>query len=103
MFHEYLLLELREPWDVGGKQYAAGSLLVTLFADFMQGKRAFDVAFEPTDNTSLASFVPTKDHLLVNVLEDVKNRIYVLTPTDSGWARQPLLERCDWNCGSERR
>lgn len=90
VFHEYLLLELREAWEVGGREYSAGSLLVTNLDDFLAGKRDFDVAFEPTERTSLASFAPTKDHLVLNVLEDVKNRIYVLTPEGDNWKREPL-------------
>ena len=81
----WLTLELREPWTVGGKTYAAGSLLATKFDDFMAGKRDFDVLFAPTDKTSLAGFTWTKNHLVLNVLEDVKNRLSVLTPSASGW------------------
>ena len=47
---EWLTLELREPWSVGGKTYEAGSLLAAKFDDFMAGKRDFDVLFEPTDD-----------------------------------------------------
>ena len=46
---EWLTVELREPWEVDGKTYQAGSLLATRFDDFMAGKREFDVLFEPTD------------------------------------------------------
>ena len=90
IFKQYLMLELRKPWEVGNKSYAAGSLLITNFDDFMAGKREFDIAFEPTQNSSLADYSPTKDHLILNVLEDVKNRIYVLTHDDNGWKREPL-------------
>ena len=54
VFREWLTLELREPWTVGGKTYAAGSLLAAKFDDFIAGKRTFDVLFEPTASTSLA-------------------------------------------------
>jgi prolyl oligopeptidase len=87
---DYLLLELREPWNVGGVDYQAGSLLVTKFDDFMAGKKSFEIVFEPTENSSLASYTLTRNHLILNVLEDVKNRIYVMTATDSGWQKQPL-------------
>ena len=87
---DYLLLELREPWNVGGVDYQAGSLLVTKFDDFMTGEKSFEIVFEPTENSSLASYTLTRNHLILNVLEDVKNRIYVMTATDSGWQKQPL-------------
>lgn len=90
VFHQYLLVELREPWNVGDTKYAAGSLLVTKFDDFMAGKRTFDVLFAPTDTTALSSFGFTKDAMFINVLEDVKNRIYVLKSTDKGWIKEPL-------------
>ncbi len=87
---EWLGVELREPWEVGGKTYRAGSLLVTKFDDFMAGKRDFDVLFEPTDTTSLAGSSFTKNHLVLNVLDDVKNRLVVLTPGADGWTRSEL-------------
>ncbi len=87
---EWITLELREPWTVGGKTYKAGSLLAAKFDDFMAGKRAFDVLFEPTDTSSLAGFSWTRNYLILNVLEDVKNMLTVLTPGTSGWSRRPL-------------
>jgi len=87
---EYLLLELREPWTVADRTYAAGALLAARFDDFMAGQRAFDVLFEPDAHTSLAGFGALKDHLFLNVLEDVKNRIVILTPGKDGWRRAPL-------------
>jgi prolyl oligopeptidase len=90
VFHQYLLLELREAWDVAGQSFPAGCLLVTELDAFLAGKRKFSVAFQPTQNSSLASFATTRDHILLNVLEDVKNRVYVLSRTETGWERQPL-------------
>jgi prolyl oligopeptidase len=84
---EWLTLQLRDPWTIGGRTYAAGALLATRFDDFMAGKRAFDVLFEPTASTSLESFTWTRHHLVLNVLDDVKNRLSVLTPDAGGWAR----------------
>ncbi|WP_454832341.1 prolyl oligopeptidase family serine peptidase [Pseudoxanthomonas wuyuanensis] len=82
---QWLTLELREPWTVGGRTYTAGSLLAARFDDFLAGKREFDVLFEPTDKTSLAGFAWTRNHLVLNVLEDVKNRLSVMTWSADGW------------------
>jgi prolyl oligopeptidase len=90
VFRQYLTVELREPWQVGDKAYEAGSLLVMDFDQFMKGSRAFDQVFAPTTNTSLASHGGLRDFLYLNVLEDVKNRIYILQRTDQGWQRKPL-------------
>jgi prolyl oligopeptidase len=87
---EWLLIELRSSWTVGGKTYAAGSLLVTRFDDFMNGSRKLTALFEPTPTTSLAGASWTLHHLILNVLDDVKNKLIVLTPGKSGWARKPL-------------
>jgi prolyl oligopeptidase len=84
---DWLTVELREPWEIDGKTYKAGSLLATRFDDFMAGKRKFDVLFEPTDSTSLAGTTWTKNHVVLNVLDDVKNKLIVLTPSDDGWKK----------------
>jgi prolyl oligopeptidase len=87
---EWLLIELRSPWTVGGKTYAAGSLLVTRFVEFMNGDRKLTVLFEPTPTTSLAGTSWTLHHLILNVLDDVKNKLAVLTPIKGEWDKKPL-------------
>src|SRR3546814_6168489 len=87
---EWLGLELREPWEVGGKTYKAGSFIVTRFDDFMAGGRDFDVLFEPTDTTSLAGATMTRNQLVLNVLDDVKNRLSVVRHGADGWTSEPL-------------
>ncbi len=89
VYRDWILLELREPLTAGGKTYAAGSLLAARFDDFMGGGREFTVLFEPTEIASLAGYTRTRHHLVLNVLEDVRSRLFVLSPGD-GWARKPL-------------
>lgn len=91
VYREWLILELREDYTAGGKTYARGSLIAAKFDDFMKGGRSFDVLFEPSDTTALSGFSPTKSHLILNVLEDVKNRLYTLTYANGAWTREPLV------------
>ena len=88
---DWLLLELREPYTAGSKTYAAGALIATHFDAFMAGKRDFSVLFAPTDHAALAGFAWTKDHLILNVMEDVKNRLSVLTPGKDGWGNTAFV------------
>ncbi len=90
-YRQWLFLEPREDWTVGGTTYPAGSLLVARLDDFMAGKREITVLFTPTERTSLAGYAMTKDHLVLNVMEDVKNRLSVLTPGKDGWTRSAFV------------
>lgn len=87
---QWLMLELREPWTHEGTSYPAGSLLAAHFDDYMAGKRELTVVFAPDERSSLAGFGATRDHYYINVLEDVKNRVYLVTPDKHGWKRTPL-------------
>jgi prolyl oligopeptidase len=91
---EWLLVELRDDWTVGGTTFTSGSLLATGFDDFLAGGRDFTVLFEPDESTSLAGATWTQSHLVLNVLADVKNRLHVLTPPADGagtWERSEML------------
>jgi prolyl oligopeptidase len=87
---EWLLVTLRTDWTVGGKTYPAGALIATDFEGFLKGGRAFDVLFEPTDRKSLAGFSATKNYFLLNELDNIRNRLYVLAHKDGKWTREPL-------------
>ena len=89
-FRDLLLLQLRSDWTVGGKTHAAGSLLAADFDTYLEGKREFEVLFEPTERSTLSDFTPTLNHVILNVLDNVRNRLYVLTRVDGKWQREPL-------------
>lgn len=88
--HQWLLLELRDDWQVGGKLHAAGSLLVLEFDQFLAGKRDFDTLFAPTERSSLAGWSGTKNHLLINVLDNVRNVVQVATYKEGKWQLEAL-------------
>ena len=86
-----MFVELKSDWRSAGRVYRAGSLLATPLADFLKGKRNFHVLYEPVPGTSLASFAPTRNHVLINVLDNVRNRIELATPMADGWTQKPLF------------
>ena len=87
---DLLLVTLRTDWTVGGKTFVAGSLVSADFEGFLKGDREFDVLFEPTDRKSLAGFGATRNHFLLNELDNIRNRLSVLTRKDGKWLREPL-------------
>ncbi len=88
---EWLLVELRSDWTIGGKTWPAGSLLAADFDAFMTGKPAFVALYTPTPTSALASWSWTRHHLILNLLDNVASRQEVLTPAKKGaWKRSAL-------------
>jgi len=87
---EWLLIELRSDWVLGERTYRAGSLLAARFDAYIAGERRFDVLFEPGERSSLAGFAATKHAFLLNVLDNVRNRLFVLRHEHGAWTRAPL-------------
>ena len=56
----------------------------------MAGKRDFTVLFRPDAHTSLGSYSWTRHHLILDVLDDVKSRLEVLTPQPGDWKRESI-------------
>lgn len=80
-----LLIELRSDWTVADSTYASGSLLATDARAFLAGDRRFTVLFTPTARCSLAGYTPTREHLIVNLLDNVASRLALWRRTASGF------------------
>lgn len=87
----WLIVHPRFPWtpQPQGPTYDAGSLLVVDLDAFLAGDRDLTAVFRPTETSSLGWYGFTRNHLLLSILEDVRDRIEVATPAD-GWRRRPL-------------
>jgi prolyl oligopeptidase len=87
---EWILFQPRTAWTFNGRTYPAGSLLAARFDVFLSGKGHLDILFTPAERRSLESFAPTRNHILVNELDNVKSRLYVLTAKDGTWTREAV-------------
>ncbi len=90
VFREWLFLQLRDDWTTGPRTWPSGALLAIHLERFLAGDRDFDLLFAPGERAALVSFTPTRHHVLVNVLDNVRSRLDLLTPGPGGWERQPL-------------
>ena len=89
---DLLLLQLRSAWAVGGRSYAAGSLLASDFDAYLRGERQFDVLFEPTATRALArgGAVFMRSRLLLQVNDNVTTRIEELWREGGQWKRRAV-------------
>jgi len=87
---EWVFLELRSDWSIGGRTWRAGSLLAADFDEFLAGGTAFASLFEPGERSSLKAFAPTRGSLLVSTLEDVRTQIAACRFEDGRWRREQV-------------
>jgi len=91
---EWLVVKPRTAWTIGGKTIPAGALVATRLDPFLAGKLDLQLLFEPTATRSLDTHTFTKGHLILNVLDDVKSKLELLTPPDGAgteWKREALV------------
>ncbi|MFC9998334.1 prolyl oligopeptidase family protein [Nocardia sp. NPDC127526] len=91
-YKDWLLVRLKQPWEIGGATYPSGALLGMNFERFLSGARDFDILFTPDEHTALHGYGWTENHLLLITLEDVQTKLHVLTPGPDGWTREPLAD-----------
>ena len=89
-FKNRMLINLRSDWEIGDATYVQDSLLAIDLDDFLAGSRTFDVLFEPSERISLNQVGSTRDTLLYTTLDNVRGRLYRLTPGDDGWKREEI-------------
>jgi prolyl oligopeptidase len=89
-FGDQILLRLRTDWTIEGRTYPAGSLLAADFEAYLRGDRSFAVLFEPAERKFLASIAETKNYLILNELENVRNKLSVMKRDGARWIRESL-------------
>ncbi len=89
-FKDQLLISLRSDWAVGGTTYPQDALLAIDLDDFLEGKRGFDVLFEPEERVAFDGISSTANFLLFTTLDNVRGRLYRLSFDDEGWKTQEI-------------
>jgi prolyl oligopeptidase len=87
---DWLVIKLRSPWTVGGRTYAADSVLGTSLSGFLAGKRDFAVVFEPGPRRALQGFFFAAGKLVLPILDELRPAFEVATPSSGGWAKSRL-------------
>jgi len=87
---DLLFIRLKSTWAVGGQTYPQGALIAMNFEKFMKGERDFEILFAPTDRKSLAGWTLTKNILILNELDNVKNQLVELKRDGATWTRRNI-------------
>jgi prolyl oligopeptidase len=85
-----LLLRLRSDLKVGDNVFPSGSLLQTDAAAYLRGERHLKALFTPTATRSLSSYTTTRDHLIMNVLDNVVSKLELWQKVGVGFFQRDI-------------
>lgn len=90
LFKNQLLIELKSDWNVNNKTYKQGTLISLDFKQFLKGNTIIQTVYSPDKYSSLSSVSRTKNKLLINVMSNVKNDLYICTFANGTWTKQKV-------------
>jgi prolyl oligopeptidase len=85
-----LLLNLRSDLVADGTTFPSGSLLHMDADAFLRGERHWQALFTPTATRSLDGYTWTRDHVLLNVMDNVSNRLEAWAKTGDAFTRREV-------------
>ena len=87
---DWLAIKLRQPWTVGATTHAADVVLGIRLSAFLAGSRDFVRLFEPGPRRALQGLYWAGGRLVLSVLDELRPRFEVWTPSPQGWSYQQL-------------
>lgn len=89
-FNGQLMLNLRSDWKPADRVFKAGSLIAGDLDRFLAGGRDFELLFEPGPRLSLKAYTVTRNHVLLDILDNVKARVTELRREKGTWQRRDV-------------
>jgi prolyl oligopeptidase len=86
----WLVLNLRSDWEVDGRSYKSGALLVADIDALLAGKRDFTLLFEPTSTCFLQTFAAAGNTITFKLLDNVRSRVVLARHQDGAWRTEPV-------------
>lgn len=87
---DWFAIKLRKDWPVQGLTYTTDTVLGISLSAFLAGSRDFTVLFEPAPRRALQGLFWTAGKLVLSVLDELRPRFEICTPSATGWSRETL-------------
>ncbi len=87
---DWLAVKLREDWTIGGKTWAADSVIGISLSAFLAGSRDFALVFEPGPRRALQGWFWAAGKLVLSILDELKPVFEICTPSAKAWTKQTL-------------
>ncbi|WP_297093749.1 prolyl oligopeptidase family serine peptidase [uncultured Draconibacterium sp.] len=90
-----LMLALQSDWEVDDKTYPSGALVSIDMDDDLKGKMNVKLIYIPDDKSSIVSMSTSKDFIIVNIMENVQNKLIKYRLIDDKWVGEEITELPD--------
>lgn len=87
---DWFAMKLRKDWTVEGRTYATDTVLGISLSAFLAGSRHFAILFEPAPRRALQGLFWVAGKLVLSILDELKPRFEICTPSTTGWSREML-------------
>lgn len=87
-FQQKLVIGLTEDWQIDGRLLKAGSVLVADPARLRGESGSLELLIEPTSTEVIENVSVMDEVILVKTLDNVRARLYRMTPRVGGWNRE---------------
>ncbi len=85
---DWFAMKLRTDWAIEGRTYTADAVLGSSLSAFLAGSRDFTILFEPGPRRALQGFFWAAGKLVLSILDELKPRFEIRTPSAAGWSRE---------------
>ena len=90
ILNNQLIIKLKSDWTVNGKTYKQGSAISANFTALLEGKKELQLIYEPDTFSSIDEISSTKNLLLLNILNNVKNELYSYAYANGQWSKTKI-------------
>lgn len=90
IFQNQLLIGLKSDWTRDGKTWKQGTLVSMDIDKLLNGEGRVNVVLEPDARSAISSVDRTRDLVLINRMEDVRNRLDAFSLVDGKWVSRPI-------------
>ncbi len=85
LVRDQVIVYVRDPWTAGDRTWPTGSLIAMNVDEFLTGKRTFALVMQPGPRETINSITTTKDHVLINVLNNVRGELRRYRAINGAW------------------
>lgn len=91
-FHKgQILLSLQSDWKINNKTFKEGSLISLDLDKNLKGQQDIKTVYLPNKNSSYVSLTSTKDFIVVNSMENVKNKLIKFSLNNRNWISEAIM------------